>query len=81
MGTTTKRAAKRRQREGGDRLVQLTDGTQYVTQFNTTFGIIQLGDRGHGWVMTLAQAVDVIKDIGRFGVHRLWPELEPDQSV
>ncbi len=61
--------------EGGFRTVVLTNGTEYVTHFNTTFGIISLGSRSEACEMFLKDAVDVIKDINSFGVHKLYAEL------
>ncbi len=68
-------------RKSGDRLVRLTNGTEYIAQFNTTFGIVRFGGKSEARVMTLADAVDTIKDIERFGVHKLHAELTENQSV
>ena len=64
---------------GGDRVVVLTNGKYYVTQFNSTFGIVQFGTKEEAirlkCEMSLSSAVDTIKDICRFGVHKLHAEL------
>lgn len=71
----------RRERTGGDRLVRLTNGTGYVIQGNTTFGIVVLGPKSEALVMTLADAVGFISDVNRFGGVMIHAELTEDQSV
>jgi hypothetical protein len=78
---TKKTKTAKRERQGGDRLVRLTNGPQYVVQANYAFAIVLLGAKDEAVVMTLADAVDAIRDLGRYGVHRLYAELLDDQSL
>lgn len=59
---------------GGSRVVVLRTADGYVSNFNTTFGIIVVGPRKEASRVFLSDAVDIIRDVGRFGVHRLWCE-------
>ncbi len=60
---------------GGDRVVVLTNGSEYVTQFNTTFAIVQFGQKDAASRLFLKDAVEVIRDLGKYGVHRLYAEV------
>lgn len=67
-------------RQGGDRIVVLTNGKEYIAQANTTFGIVRFGSKAEALRYTLADAVGIIKDIKQnsLGVHKLHAELVND---
>ena len=77
MMKTSKKASKKASKSdlSGYRTVVLTNGSEYVHNFNTTFGIIVLGPRQGASEMFLQDAVDVIKEINRYGAHKIWAEL------
>jgi hypothetical protein len=60
---------------GGFRTVVLTNGREYVEQANTTFGIVRFGSKAAAARMFLKDAVDVIRDINKYGVHQVWAEV------
>ncbi len=60
---------------GGDRRVVLTNGTEYVHNFNTAFAIVVLGTREGASELLLSQAAEVLKDLRRYGTNKLWAEL------
>jgi hypothetical protein len=75
MKTTAKDSRRRVVDLGGYRTVVLTNGRDYVTQFNSTFAIVQLGAKADACRMFLKDAVEVIRELGRYGVHQLWAEV------
>jgi hypothetical protein len=60
---------------GGFRTVVLTNGAEYVAQYNTTFAIVRMGGKEEAARMFLKDATDTIKELGRYGVHKLWAEI------
>lgn len=81
MSRTTRRTTKATRPKpltGNEVVVLIASGPQngYVEQFNSTFGIIHCTpDKAKAARFYLSQAVDVIKDIERFGAHKVWAEL------
>lgn len=61
----------------GSRVVVATNGAgSYVEQFNSTFGtVVFTSTRSRAAKLFLSQAAEVIRDINRFGFHRLYAEL------
>jgi hypothetical protein len=67
--------AVKTKRTGGERLVRLTNGREYVESVNVTFGIAVTGAKDRALVMTLANAVEIIRDVNKFGGQQLYAEL------
>jgi hypothetical protein len=60
---------------GGYRTVVLTNGTQYVTSYNVCFGIIYLGEKKDAARMYLKDAPEILRDLNKYGVHKLYAEV------
>lgn len=74
--TTTKTRKTPATRAGGDRLVRITDGTGYVHNANTTFGICYLGEKAGSQQYTLEDAVGILADLRKWSNNaKLYAEL------
>ena len=64
-------------RDDGDyRIVYITNGKGYLTNYNTTFGIANFGPKEKASKFFIKDVIGIIKDIEKFGAHKLWAELE-----